>query len=203
MRLKHTFSLFYSSGIENRKNMTKEAFQNQLQKLTSFNTDEEFWQLFLRLKLPTSLQLKSKLFIFKRDISPIWEQDENKFGGRIYVKMPLNRDANDVWQNLVLEFLTGFNNQEFYDEQVNGIELSIRQPDNICLAIWVKNNDIRMVKEIFYYLKRSVPFPKNVELDYSDHPKKFMYGGVVPGQGQIGGQFGGHQESDLYHVRDR
>ena len=175
MKLKCAYSIFYSSGIENRKNMTKEAFQSQLQKVTSFSSDEEFWNLFLRLKLPTSLHLKSKVFIFKREISPIWEQDENKNGGRIYVKLPLNRESDEIWQNLVLEFLTGFNNLEYFDEQVNGVELSIRQADNICLAIWVRNNDFRLVKDLFYHLKRNVPFPKNIDLDYSEHPKKFMF----------------------------
>ena len=174
MKLKNSYSIYYSSGIENRKNMSKEAFQNQLQRLTSFNTDEEFWNLFLRMKLPSQLHLKSKVFIFKRDISPIWEQDENKNGGRIYVKLPLNKESDEIWQNLILEFLTGFNNQDYFDEQVHGVELSIRQVDNVCLAIWVKNNDYRVVKDLFYHLKRNVPFPKNIELDYSEHPKKYM-----------------------------
>ena len=174
MKLKHSYSIYYSSGVENRKNMTKEDFQNQLQKITSFSTDEEFWNLFLRMKLPTNLHLKSKIFIFKRDISPIWEQEENRNGGRIYVKLPLNRESNDIWQNLILEFLTGFNNQDYFDDQVNGIELSIRQADNICLAIWVRVHDFKLVKELFLNLKRSVPFPKYVDLDYSEHPKKYL-----------------------------
>ena len=193
IRLKHSYSVYFNSGIENRKNMSKEAFQTQLQKITSFTTDEEFWQLFLRLKLPTSLHLKSKLFIFKGEVSPVWEHDENKSGGRIYVKMPLNRETDDIWQNLVLEFLTGFSNQEYLDEHVNGIELGIRQVDNICMAIWVRNNDFRIVKDIFYHLKRTVPFPKNIDLDYSEHPKKFLYGGAVPTQDQIG------STQDNYH----
>ena len=167
MKLKCTYSIYYSSGIEHRKNMSKEAFQSQLQKVISFSTDDGFWNLFLRLKLPSALHLKSKLFIFKKDISPIWELEENKSGGRIYVKLPLNRESDEIWQNLVLEFLTGFNNTDNFDEQVNGIELSIRQADNICIAIWVRNNHYPLVKDLFYHLKRNVPFPTPNSVQYA------------------------------------
>ncbi len=177
IQLKSKYQIYYSSGIENRKNMTKEDFQSQLQPLVAFQTDEEFWRIFLHLKLPTALQLKSKIFIFKENILPIWEHPENKEGGRIYIKLPLNRECDEIWQNLVLEFLTGFNNNDYLNNDVNGIELSVRQVDLACIAIWTNHNDFRNVKDLFYHLKRNVPFPKFVELDFSEHPKKFFHTG--------------------------
>ncbi len=177
IQLKGKYQVYYSSGIENRKNMTKEDFQSQLQPLVYFKTDEVFWRVFLHLKLPTALQLKSKIFIFKESILPIWEHPENKDGGRIYIKLPLNRECDEIWQNLVLEFLTGFNNNDYLNNDVNGIELSIRQVDLACIAIWTNHNDFRNVKDLFYHLKRNVPFPKFVELDFSEHPKKFLHTG--------------------------
>ena len=174
MQLKTSYTLYYSSGIDHRKNMTKEDFTYHLKPLTSFDTDEAFWDVFLCLKLPTALQFKSKLFIFKEDIQPLWEDKKNEGGGRIYIKVPLNREADDIWQNTVLEFLTGFNNKHFLDRAVNGIELSIRQTDVICIAIWVNNSDFKQARDIFFHLKKNVPLPKQIEFDFAEHPMKYF-----------------------------
>lgn len=82
--------------------MTKEDFENCLKSIAEFETCEEFWELFLHLKLPTQLPLRSKIFIFKGDIKPTWEHPDNFYGGRIFIDMPSNSEANMTWQNLIL-----------------------------------------------------------------------------------------------------
>ena len=77
MKLKCKYSLYFSPGSEHKKNMTKEDFESKLQKIASFETAEEFWDIFLWLKLPSEQGLKSKIFIFKNDITPTWENKEN------------------------------------------------------------------------------------------------------------------------------
>lgn len=105
MKLKHNYKLYYSKGSDVRKNMSKEDFQKMLKPLKDFGTVEEFWDLFLHMKLPTQLGMKSKIFVFKEHIFPSWEDAHNKDGGRIYIKLPLNPETDEIWQNVVLEFL--------------------------------------------------------------------------------------------------
>ena len=174
MNLRTKYQLYYSSGIENRKNMTKEDFENQLKPLTSFETAEQFWDIFLHLKLPSKLHLKSKLFIFKGDVQPVWEHPENKNGGRLYFKLPMNKESEEMWQNLSLELLTGFGGHESLDKIVNGIEMSIRQVDQLFLAVWINQSDSSVIRELFHHLKANVPFYDNLEFDFSQHPRKFI-----------------------------
>ena len=76
MKLKHNYSLYFT-GNEFKKNMTKEDFEKQLEEVTSFDNYNDFWELFLHLKLPTELQANQKIFIFKNKIKPTWEHPEN------------------------------------------------------------------------------------------------------------------------------
>lgn len=77
MKLKQNYTLYFQEGGEFKKNMTQEDFESRLKEIAMFETCEEFWELFLFLKLPTQLDAKSKIFIFKRDIKPTWEHHEN------------------------------------------------------------------------------------------------------------------------------
>ena len=174
MKLKNQYTIYYSSGVDHRKNMTKEDFELHLNPLYHFDTAEDFWEMFLCMKLPTQLHLKSKIFMFKADILPTWEHEGNKGGGRIYIKIPLNKETDEIWQNVVLEFLCGFGNKSYLDKAVNGIELSVRQADMICIAVWVNARDFRLAREIFFHLKRNCPLPKFIEFDFAEHPMKYF-----------------------------
>lgn len=174
MELKCEYKFYYSSGIDHRKNMTKEDFEFHLKQIGTFKTYTDFWNIFLHLKLPTNLHLKSKIFLFKKNILPIWEREENADGGRIYIKIPNNQEANVIWQNVVLEFLCGFSNIDFYNNMINGIELSMRHSDEITLAIWTNIRVYRTIKDFFYELKNSANLPKYIEFDFGEHPIKFF-----------------------------
>ena len=65
--------------------------------VASFDNYEDFWEIFLYLKLPSQLAPSSKLFIFKNDIKPTWENPDNAQGGRIHVDMNISHDTNVVW----------------------------------------------------------------------------------------------------------
>lgn len=111
----------------------------------------------------------SKLFLFKNDIKPTWENPDNAAGGRIHVDLTIAHDTNVVWQNTVLEFLTGFKNKEIFDEMINGLEITNRQ-GSIKLLFWTKHNNYRDLKNFFYKIKRYIPLPKKCEFDFSNHP---------------------------------
>ena len=108
MKLRHSYRIHVSDGLQDRKNMSKEDFQQMLKGLDAFDSAKAFWRQFLHIKLPTQLGSKSKVFIFKNRIFPSWEDPKNKNGGRVNVKLPLNPDTDEIWQNTVLEFLCAY-----------------------------------------------------------------------------------------------
>lgn len=46
-----------------------------------------------------------------------------------------------------------------------------RNQDQINIALWTNTNNYRNNKEFYYKLKKDVPLPKNLDFDYSEHPR--------------------------------
>lgn len=165
-KLRTTFSFWYS-GDDNRKNMTKEDFMNNLKCIYSFDTLEDYWLVFLRLKLPSELPLYNKLYLFYFDIPPIWENPKNKFGGRIFIKV-LKCVGDIVWQNLCLTFLKGYNK---YNKYINGIQLVKKNEDVVLFTIWINNNEVSVIEGVFDWLKNEIEIPSDYDIEYQNHPR--------------------------------
>ena len=86
--------------------------------------------------------------------------------------MPVSQDTNTAWQNLVLQFLTEFNNKEEFEELINGVEVSKKNQETIKIALWTKNNNYKELKNFFYKIKRYTPLPKRQDFDFSNHPNQ-------------------------------
>lgn len=81
---------------------------------------------------------KTMMFVMKKDILPIWEDNNNKDGGCFSYKI-LNKDIEVVWGNVYYSLLgrTITKNTEDYD-CINGITLSPKKKFCI-LKIWMKD----------------------------------------------------------------
>ena len=92
-------------------------------------------------KLPETMVKNCMLFIMRKGIKPIWEDDNNKDGGCFSYKIP-NKCINDVWKNLcysiLCENLISDNNIQLL---INGITVSPKK--NFCIIkIWLKDCSI-------------------------------------------------------------
>ncbi|KAG6439628.1 hypothetical protein O3G_MSEX000934, partial [Manduca sexta] len=58
------------------------VWEKNLVKLTTFDTVEDFWCLYHHMKLPTELKVGQDYMVFKDGITPMWENEANKKGGR-------------------------------------------------------------------------------------------------------------------------
>ena len=174
MQLKHTYDLYYASGVDSRRNMTQADYESQLQPVISFDTAELFWQLFLHLKLPSQFTLRSKIYVFKAGVRPLWEAAANQAGGRLYFKLPLREETEECWQGLLLELISDFGGHEHLDELVNGVEMTVRTANQLSLALWVNTADTRAVGELFAYLKAAVPFGDARPFDFVPHPRRHL-----------------------------
>ena len=62
-------------------------YKAQIKKLAQFDTLENFWAIFQYLKKPDDIKQPIEFQLFKEGIAPMWEDDQNKNGGRIALKL--------------------------------------------------------------------------------------------------------------------
>ena len=85
---------------------------------------------------------KSMLFLMKKDILPMWEDEHNKNGGCFSFKV-LNKDIEIVWKLVYYNLIGGSitKNKAHYNN-INGITLSPKKKFCI-LKIWMKDCSLK------------------------------------------------------------
>ena len=111
---------------------------NSYNNLYQFNTQEE--TIELTNNLDENFIKNCMLFIMRKDINPIWEDDNNKNGGCFSYKI-LNKNVKEVWKNLtyglVGETLIDVSNIDT-SKLINGITISPKKTFCI-IKIWMKD----------------------------------------------------------------
>ena len=121
--------------------------------LASFSTVEAFWIVYSHLKRPSTLPTVSDYHIFKKGVRPVWEDDENKRGGKWIVR--LKKGVCDrYWEDLLLAMV----GDQFAEagEEVCGAVLSIRSGEDV-LSVWTKIDGGRNIK--IRYVSTSLRHP--------------------------------------------
>lgn len=83
-----------------KPNRNKQNWQDNLLKIHSFSTVEDFWALYNHIELPSRLQHGSDYNLFKSGISPMWEDDANRKGGRLVILFKKQSDSNAYIKDL-------------------------------------------------------------------------------------------------------
>ena len=111
-------------------------YENQIIKIGEFDTVEDFWAIFQHLRKPDSCKPGIEFQLFRYPIKAIWEDDSNKNGGRISIK--LRKDFTTIiWEEMIFAFI-GDVLQEKIKNEINGIVVTSRREFNT-LQIWFKN----------------------------------------------------------------
>ncbi len=106
------------------------------QPINTFDTVEGFWRLYNNLVPAGSLPAGADYFLFKKGISPAWEDPQNRAGGVWALEFPVNADdaVNHCWLwtllALIGEYFTA-------SEDIAGAVVSIRTKA-VKLSLWVK-----------------------------------------------------------------
>ncbi len=105
-------------------------------------TAQDFWKVYAHLARPSSLPTVSDYHFFKDGIRPVWEDEENKKGGKWILRLKKGV-ADRYWENLVLAMI----GDQFAEagEEVCGAVVSVRSGEDV-ISIWTKNNGGRNVK---------------------------------------------------------
>ena len=151
--LRHSWVFWFRPPIAKSNGFVE--YEKTLHAMAGFDTAEDFFTIYQHLKRPSTLPLVSDYHIFKKGIRPVWEDDENKRGGKWIVRLKKGV-ADRYWEDLVLAIV----GDQFAEasEEVCGAVLSVRNGEDI-LSIWTRNDGgrvlrIRYVHPEWYYQKR-------------------------------------------------
>ncbi|MCJ1409502.1 hypothetical protein MMC19_003583 [Ptychographa xylographoides] len=132
--------------------------------LVSFSTVEAFWTVYSHLKRPSGLPSVSDYHIFKKGIRPVWEDEENKRGGKWIVRLKKGV-ADRYWEDLLLAIV----GDQFAEagEEVCGAVLSVRSGEDV-LSVWTRIDGGRNIK-IRETIKRLLAFPPDTNIVWKSH----------------------------------
>ena len=144
-KLENKFSFWYRIDDTIQYQLQKQAldkkeYETQVKKIAEFDTIEDFWGIFQHLRKPDSCGAGIEYFMFKEPIKPMWEDENNKNGGRISIK--LRKDYTTIiWEEMIFILIGGILPKDI-KEEINGIVVTSRKDFNT-LQIWFKNyNDL-------------------------------------------------------------
>ncbi|KAI4187741.1 MAG: hypothetical protein LQ346_005449, partial [Caloplaca aetnensis] len=132
--------------------------------LAYFSSVESFWTLYTHLKRPSSLPSVSDYHLFKKGIRPVWEDEENRRGGKWIIR--LKKGVSDrYWEDLLLAIV----GDQFAEagEEVCGAVLSVRSGEDV-LSIWTRIDGGRNIK-IRETIKRVLAFPPDTNIVWKSH----------------------------------
>ena len=139
-----------------------QEYESQIKKLAEFDTLEDFWAIFQYLKKPDDCKQAIEFQLFKDPIKPMWEDENNKDGGRIALKLR-KEFSNLVWEELVFAFIGGYFTKEIKDE-INGLVINCKKDFNT-LQIWIKSYNNEVTSAIEKNIREILNMPKEVALD--------------------------------------
>ena len=137
-------------------------YQAQIKKLAQFDTLENFWAIFQYLKKPDDIKQPIEFQLFKEGIAPMWEDEKNKNGGKIALKLR-KEYSNLVWEELVFAFIGGYFAKEIKDE-INGLVINCKKDFNT-LQIWTKSFNEEVTSGIEKNIRELLSIPKEVVLE--------------------------------------
>lgn len=132
--LRHSWVFWFRPPISKLNGFVD--YEKTLHAMAGFDTAEDFFKVYRHLKRPSALPLVSDYHIFKKGIRPVWEDEENKHGGKWIVRLKKGV-ADRYWEDLLFAII-GDQLAEV-SEEICGAILSVRNGEDI-LSIWTRTD---------------------------------------------------------------
>ena len=167
-KLGHKFSFWYRISddlyqTQGKQPIDKKEYENQVKKIAEFDTIEDFWAIFQHLRKPDSCKPGIEFQMFRDPVKPMWEDENNKNGGRISIK--LRKDFTTIiWEEMIFALIGDVLPKEVKDE-INGIVVTSRRDFNT-LQIWIKNFDRDINDNIESCIRDLLQIPPEVNLEF-------------------------------------
>ncbi|XP_069123007.1 eukaryotic translation initiation factor 4E-like [Argopecten irradians] len=152
-----------------KNDRTKEWTAN-LKLVTSFDTVEDFWALYNHVQKASKLPSGCDYSLFKDGIQPMWEDGQNKDGGRWLINLNKQQRHSDL-DNFWLETLLCLIGESFeeYSDDVNGAVVNVRNKGDK-LSLWTRDaTRPDAIMKIGKKLKDSLKIPIKIAIGFQAH----------------------------------
>ncbi|KAK4501409.1 hypothetical protein PRZ48_007218 [Zasmidium cellare] len=157
--LRHTWIVYYRPPTSKNSD-----YEKSIRPMCRMSTAQDFWKVYSHLKHPSDLPTVSDYHFFKEGIRPVWEDEENRKGGKWTMRLKKGV-ADRYWESLLLAMI----GDQFVEasEEVCGAVVSVRSGEDV-ISIWTKNDGGRNVK-IRETIKRVLSLPADTNLQWRSH----------------------------------
>ncbi|PWN22671.1 eukaryotic translation initiation factor 4E [Microstroma glucosiphilum] len=129
---------------------SKDSWGEDLNKVVTFDSVEEFWGLYNNIIPPSELPQKANYYLFKEGIQPAWEDPANANGGKWSIQLPRDKSRKDIDKLWLYTMLSAIGetlettptspNSEDLSELITGVIMSARS-NFYRIAIWTRKSD--------------------------------------------------------------
>ena len=157
--------IFYYRIFEEQQSqkITKEEYEKQIKPIAEFDSIEDFWAIFQHLRKPDSCRPGIEFQLFRGNIKPKWEDDNNKNGGKVSIKL-CKGYTTIIWEEIIFALIG-----DVLPDNINGIVVSTRKEMNK-LSIWFNNWNEDNNNNIKKIIRDLLQMPPEVTLEF----KKFF-----------------------------
>ena len=156
---------FWFTFFQKSKDKQMEEFEDNLRKISDFNTAEEFWGIYQHMKRPNTLPRGCEFFLFRKGIKPLWEDEANFGGGRLFLSMKKDVITNKVWEDLQISMIIAKDYLKF----LCGCVINIRTSE-VFISVWIKECSDEKREEIKLWLKKNLELPNLNCIRWKKHP---------------------------------
>lgn len=169
----YTFSYF----VRPNGKFDPEEYAHYVQPIAVFSSVEQFWETYKFIKRPSGecapsplspaaeITRKVDFHLFKKGIKPVWEDQQNRKGGKWILRLKKGLSSR-IWENLLLAMI---GEQFLVGEEICGAVCSVRNQEDI-LSLWNKSaNSTGVTNRIRDTLRRILNLPMNAILEYKRH----------------------------------
>jgi len=134
--LQHSWTMWYEQPNKGKHDPTN--WQGSVKRIATFSTVEEFWSLYNNLIKPSDLPMRTNYKLFKEGIMPMWEDEQNKKGGKWMMQLRHNDKDPELITRAWLYTVLGMIGGAFTDgEEVHGAVVKLRNKANR-ITLWTK-----------------------------------------------------------------
>ncbi|KAI6213459.1 hypothetical protein M3Y94_00152800 [Aphelenchoides besseyi] len=132
--LQNKWTFWYLNGDRSKD------WEDCLKEVVTIETIEDFWSVYKKILLPSSLLFGSDYYLFREGIKPMWEDPQNVKGGRWFTVVDKHYRSvrlDELWLKLMMSVIgEQFDNQSKF---ICGAAVNLRQKGDK-VALWTTDS---------------------------------------------------------------
>jgi translation initiation factor 4E len=174
IKLNQKYAFYYrktedSNQTQSKQPLDKVEYESQVKKISEFDTNQDFWAIFQHLRKPDSCKPGIEFHMFKYPVKPMWEDENNKNGGKITIKLTKGY-TTIIWEEMIFALIGEDVLPYDIKVEINGIVVTTKKEYNT-LQIWIKNFETNINNKIELCIRDLLQIPPEVNLEFRQFNK--------------------------------